>query len=102
MRNKPVGEAQTTLNSQGWTKVAVTGGTVPTTDKAKDGLVALENPQPGIAYPQSTQITLSAYKYVPPTPTCTPSTPTSSGTPTGSGTSSSSAPSPSPSSRPTC
>ncbi len=81
VRGKPVAEAQTSLNSQGWTKVVVTDGTVSTTDKAKDGTVATENPQPGIAYPQSTQVTLTAYKYVPPpppptpTPTCTPTTP---------------------------
>jgi serine/threonine-protein kinase len=107
VRGKPVAEAQTSLNSQGWTKVVVTDGTVSTTDKAKDGTVATENPQPGIAYPQSTQVTLTAYKYVPPptptpTPTCTPTTPTGSPTSSGasSGTSSSAAATPSP--RPSC
>ena len=40
--------------------------TTPTTDKTKDGLVASMNPTPNIAYPQTTQITLTVYKYAAP------------------------------------
>jgi eukaryotic-like serine/threonine-protein kinase len=107
VRGKPVGEAQTALNTQGWTKVSVSSGIVSTTDKAKDGTVAVENPQPGIAYPQSTQVTLTAYKYVAPTPTSTP-TPTCTSTPTpttsapSSSGSSSSSPPATPSGQPSC
>jgi serine/threonine-protein kinase len=107
VRGKPVADAQTALNTQGWTKVSVSSTIVATTDKAKDGTVAVENPQPGIAYPQSTQVTLTAYKYVPPTPTSTPTptctttpTPTTSA-PTSSGSSSSSPPA-TPSGQPSC
>ena len=81
---KPVADAVALLNQQGWTTVdtsAVTQGP----DKAKDGTVVSQSPVPGNAYAQTTKITLTVYKYVAPTPTCTPTTPPPTGptTPTG-------------------
>jgi beta-lactam-binding protein with PASTA domain/predicted Ser/Thr protein kinase len=83
VRGKKATDAKVQLNGLGWTNVD-DSQTVDTPDKAKDGLVKDENPTPGIAYPQNTQITLIVYKYVKPTPTCTTAASTGpTGTPTG-------------------
>jgi serine/threonine-protein kinase len=76
VRGKKLSDAEALLNGAGWTNVAVS--TVDTADKTKDNTVADESPSPGIAYPLSTQISLTVYKYVQPTPTCTTPPPTSS------------------------
>jgi beta-lactam-binding protein with PASTA domain len=87
VRGKKVADAVQMLNSAGWTQVDATH-TADTPDKTKDGLVTEtgENPTPGIAYPQSTQITLTYYKFVKATPTCTTPPPTSSSTATATST----------------
>jgi len=68
-------DAQTQLNSQGWTNVNSTPKFKATPDQTKDGLVAAMNPQPGIAYAQDTEIMLTVWQYAAPTPSCSP-TPT--------------------------
>jgi beta-lactam-binding protein with PASTA domain len=85
VRGKKAADAKTTLNTANWTNVDISK-TVDTPNKAKNGLVADENPTPGIAYAQSTPIVLTIYKYVAPAPTCTtpPPTPTDTATATGS------------------
>jgi serine/threonine-protein kinase len=85
VRGKQRGDAVQTLNSAGWTHFNPDQQLV-THDKTKDGTVADESPTPGIAYPQSTSITLTIYKYVKPVPTCTTASPTPTGTATGTAT----------------
>jgi beta-lactam-binding protein with PASTA domain/predicted Ser/Thr protein kinase len=87
VRGKKAADAKTTLNAANWTNVDISK-TVDTPDKTKNGLVADENPTPGIAYAQSTPIVLTIYKYVPAPPTCTtpPPTPTDTTTATATGT----------------
>ncbi|HJQ44241.1 MAG TPA: Stk1 family PASTA domain-containing Ser/Thr kinase [Jatrophihabitantaceae bacterium] len=83
VRGKKLSDAVAQLNAAGWTQIDATQ-TQETPDKAKDGLVAAESPNPGNAYLQSTQVTLTVYKYVKPTPTCTtppPGSPTTTPTP---------------------
>jgi serine/threonine-protein kinase len=96
VKGKTYDDARGTLNQQGFLNVAQDSTTIPTTNQAQDGLVADENPTAGLAYPVATKITLTLYKYVPPSPTCNP-TPTSgpTGAPTG-GTSGSPTGSPAP------
>jgi eukaryotic-like serine/threonine-protein kinase len=96
VRGRSRGNAVQTLNAAGWThfnpNLILTGA-----DKSKNGTVVAESPTPGIAYPQSTAITLTIYRYVKPTPTCVTGAPTTTntvptsptppgGTPTGTGT----------------
>jgi serine/threonine-protein kinase len=85
VRGKKAADAKTALNTASWTNVDITSKTVDTPDKAKNGLVADENPTPGIAYAQSTPIVLTIYRYVKPAPTCTtpPPSPTNTATATG-------------------
>jgi serine/threonine protein kinase len=57
--------------------------------KKRDGIVAEENPTPGLTYSPDTKITLVVYRYVVPPPppttfTCTPAPSTSPSSPTGS------------------
>jgi len=90
VRNKTFSDAQVALNKAGWANVVQAPTTTPTSDQTQDGKVASESPTPGVAYPQSTQVTLTLYSYVAPSPTCTTpppsSTPTATGTGTGTGT----------------
>ena len=81
VRNKKDADAKTTLNSAGWANVDDSQRRVTHT-KTQDGTVAEMNPTPGIAYPQSTQVTLVIYQYVAPAPTCTTPPPTPTATPT--------------------
>ncbi|HLY34090.1 MAG TPA: Stk1 family PASTA domain-containing Ser/Thr kinase [Jatrophihabitantaceae bacterium] len=91
VRGKKLPDALSALNGAGWTSIDASTA-VPTADRTKDGTVATESPSPGIAYPLSTQVTLTVYKFVAPTPTCTTPPPSSSSsataTPTGTGSSS--------------
>jgi serine/threonine protein kinase len=72
---KKVADAQAALNSAGWGNVAVSPTPVDTSDLAKDGTVAAQNPVAGSPFPQSQQITLVVYQYVAPPPTCVSTTP---------------------------
>ena len=72
---KKIADAQATLNSAGWGNVQI-GDAEQTTDKAKDGTVAAQNPVAGSVFPQTQQITLVPYQFVQPTPTVPPPTPT--------------------------
>ena len=72
---KKIADAQATLNSAGWGNVQI-GDAEQTTDKAKDGTVAAQNPVAGSVFPQTQQITLVPYQFVQPTPTTTSPTPT--------------------------
>ncbi|SDI88902.1 serine/threonine protein kinase [Frankineae bacterium MT45] len=65
-------DARQQLTQQGWIAVNSTPQITGTSDKSKDGLVSSMNPQPGISYTQATPITLTVYKFTPPTPTCAP------------------------------
>ncbi|MDQ6849513.1 MAG: Stk1 family PASTA domain-containing Ser/Thr kinase [Actinomycetota bacterium] len=73
------GKARNILNGKGFTDVQ-SGQTTTTRDQSKDGLVAREDPTPGLAYaPSTTRINLTLYRYVappPPPPSCTTETPT--------------------------
>jgi eukaryotic-like serine/threonine-protein kinase len=77
---KKIADAQATLNSAGWGNVQI-GDAEQTTDKAKDGTVAAQNPVAGSVFPQTQQITLVPYQFVQPTPTTTSPTPTSPSSP---------------------
>jgi eukaryotic-like serine/threonine-protein kinase len=82
--DKKLADAKTLLNTAGWANIS-DNQTRTTHTFGQDGTVAAMNPTPGIAYPQSQQITLVVYKYVPLTPTCTtpPPRPTATATATG-------------------
>jgi beta-lactam-binding protein with PASTA domain len=80
VRGQKAADAKAALNAANWTNVD-TSKTVNTPDKTKNGLVAEENPTPGIAYLQSTPIALTIFRYVAPAPTCTTPPPTTA-TPT--------------------
>jgi beta-lactam-binding protein with PASTA domain/tRNA A-37 threonylcarbamoyl transferase component Bud32 len=84
VRGKKEADAVAALNGAGWTQVDATQ-TQQGPDKSKDGTVVDEQPTPGLAYPQTTQITLTIYQYVAPTPTNSTST-TGTGTGTATGT----------------
>jgi serine/threonine-protein kinase len=86
---KPIDQARADLNNKGWANVVISPDPQQTTDQAKDGTVASQNPVPGAAFPTSTQITLVPYQFVAPSPpptteasTPTPTTPSSSPTTT--------------------
>jgi beta-lactam-binding protein with PASTA domain/predicted Ser/Thr protein kinase len=84
VRGQKFADAVRNLNNASWS-VNPTPISVPTTERAKDGLVADQSPAPGTPFPQSQQITLSVYKFqLPPCPTPTP-TPTPSSSASGSG-----------------
>jgi beta-lactam-binding protein with PASTA domain len=87
VRNKKLSDATLALNQAGWTPNPQLGTPVPTTDPAKNGLVATESPNPGLSYPQTTQITLAVYQYQQP---CTTPPPTPSVSASASGSSSAS------------
>jgi eukaryotic-like serine/threonine-protein kinase len=72
---KKVAEAQAALNSAGWGNVTVSPTPMQTSDPAKDGTVAAQNPVAGSPFPQSQQITLVVYRFVAPPPTCVSTTP---------------------------
>jgi beta-lactam-binding protein with PASTA domain len=99
VRGKARAEAIQTLNSAGWTHFNPDQFQI-THNPALHGKVVAESPTPGIAYPQSTTITLTIYRYVKPVPTCTSGTPTTTTTPTGPSTTIS--PSPPPTVLPQC
>jgi eukaryotic-like serine/threonine-protein kinase len=99
VRGKARAEAIQTLNGAGWTHFNPDQFQI-THNPALHGKVVAESPTPGIAYPQSTTITLTIYRYVKPVPTCTSGTPTTTTTPTGPSTTIS--PSPPPTVLPQC
>jgi serine/threonine-protein kinase len=71
---KTFDDAQSRLNSVGFTDVAQDPATVETHDQSKDGEVADMSPSPGNTYDPSQKVTLKLYKYVPlPTTSCAPS-----------------------------
>jgi beta-lactam-binding protein with PASTA domain/predicted Ser/Thr protein kinase len=83
VRNMTLDDAKAKLNQAGFLQINP-GTPVTTTDAAKDGLVATENPTPGIGYDPSTPITLALYHFEAPTTTATPTdTGSPTGTPTG-------------------
>jgi eukaryotic-like serine/threonine-protein kinase len=100
VRGKKLSDALQILNSAQYTNVDG-NKTVETGNKARDGTVASESPTPGIAYPLSTQITLTVYKYVAPLPPCAPTSATASGSASATGTATATA-TPTPSGSPTC
>jgi beta-lactam-binding protein with PASTA domain len=63
VRNKKQADAVLALNQAGWPNITVSPTPILTTDPAKNGLVATENPNPGIAYAQTQTITLGVYQY---------------------------------------
>jgi serine/threonine-protein kinase len=85
VRGQALANALQTLNNAQYTNVD-SSQVVETATKAQDGTVAAESPLPGISYPLDTQVRLTIYKFVKPTPTATPTT-SASGTGTSTGTS---------------
>jgi beta-lactam-binding protein with PASTA domain/predicted Ser/Thr protein kinase len=88
VRGQTLANALQTLNNAQYTNVD-SSQVVETATKAKDGTVAAESPLPGISYPLDTQVRLTIYKYVKPTPTPT-ATPTTTASNSGSPSSSAS------------
>ena len=86
VRGKKVADALKALNSAGFLNTPQTQQV--TNDPTQDGTVAAEAPTPGLAYAASTTISLTVYKYVPVTPSCSSTTPTSPSSGTSSSTSS--------------
>jgi beta-lactam-binding protein with PASTA domain len=85
VRKKTFDDAQNQLNGLGFTNVAKDATTTETHNQSLDGKVADLSPSPGNSYAPDQKITLTLYKYVPVTPTCTPSGSSSSasGSPSG-------------------
>jgi serine/threonine-protein kinase len=87
-------QAKSQLNSQGFRNIVQPAPTTSTTDPKKAGKVASMNLTPKLAYPVTTEITLTVYKYKPPpsSPSCPPSNSSgSSGSNSSSGSASGSA-----------
>ncbi|MGH3523059.1 MAG: PASTA domain-containing protein, partial [Mycobacterium sp.] len=94
VQGKKVAEAKTILNNAQFTDTPTQTKITP--NPAQNGLVADESPTPGIAYPVSTTIHLTIYKYQRPEPTCTTVQPTTTTptTPPGAPTTNTSSPPP--------
>jgi serine/threonine-protein kinase len=100
---QPVAAAKLALSNAGWGSVTTIIKT--TNDKAQDGIVLDQNPEPASLFPQTQLITLVVGQYVlpacPPTPTAPSSSSTATGTPTASSSASASV-TPTVSASPTC